>query len=88
MGNQAVGAVFDALLRVSEIPPAAFPKGIQRAVTEQAIKLFRIRPCVAGKKFTFPVAEKFVMFHAQNPDRFFLKLPDVYRAGSKVIIPE
>ena len=88
MGDQAVSAVFDTLLRVAEIPPAAFPKGIQRTVTEQAIKPFRIRSCVAGEKFTFPIAEKFIMFHAQNPDRFFLKLPDASRAGSKVIIPE
>ena len=63
VGHQAVGAVLDPLFGIAEIPPAALPERIKRTVAEQTVEPFRIRPRMAGKKFTFPVAEKPVMIH-------------------------
>ena len=61
MRYEAIGAVLDALVCISKISPAALTECIQRTVTEQAVEMFRIRAGMAGKKFTFPVAEKFIM---------------------------
>ena len=63
VGPQAVGAVFDTLLRVAEIATALVSQGIQGAVAEQAAEAFRVGPGVAGKVFTFPVLKKIVMGH-------------------------
>ena len=62
MWQLAVGAVFDPLLSDLKVPAAFIPQCIQWAVTEQAVKVLRVRYFVAGKIFTFFVAEKRKMF--------------------------
>ena len=62
MGNKAVRAVFDALFRITEIASAAFAQCVQRTVTEQAVKTFRVGTLMAGKIFTFSMAEEFIIF--------------------------
>ena len=57
MRYQAVGAVFDAVGGISEIPTAAFTECVQRAVTKQAVKLFYT--LMARVIFTVPVREEF-----------------------------
>lgn len=58
-----MGTVFDAFFRILKISAASFTKSIKRAVTEQAVEVFRISTRMTGKKFTFPIAEEFIVFH-------------------------
>ena len=62
MRDRTVCTVFDALLRKPEVTSAAFTKGIKRTITEQAVEVFGIYSLMAGKEFTFPVTEKFIVF--------------------------
>ena len=62
MRDRTTRTVLDTLLRVAKITSAAFTKSVKRAVTEQTVEMFGIYSPVTGKKFTFPVAEKFIMF--------------------------
>ena len=62
MWQLAVGAVFDPLLSDLKVPAAFFPQCIQWTVAEQAVEVLRVRYFVAGKIFTFFVAEKRKMF--------------------------
>ncbi len=61
MGNQTVRTVLDALVSIAEVPAAALTQRVKRAVAEQTVEAVRVRTRMAGKIFTFPVAEKFVM---------------------------
>ena len=63
VGPQAVGAVFDTLLRVAEIAAALISQGIQGAVAEHTAKVLRVSTLVAGKIFTFPILIKIIMAH-------------------------
>ena len=63
MRNRAAGAIFDPFFGVPVIASASFSKRVQRTVTEQAIKPFRISGFMAGEKLAFPVAKIFVLFH-------------------------
>ena len=41
VGNQTVGAVLDSLICITEITAAPVSQSVQRAVAEQAVKIFR-----------------------------------------------
>jgi hypothetical protein len=59
--NHAGGAILVALLGISEISAALFPKRVQRTIAEQTVEIFPIVGCVAGKIFAFGVAEELVV---------------------------
>ena len=63
--KHAVHAVFDARLRVAEVPAAFAPEDVQRAVAEQAVEALRVRRLVSGKVFTVGILKKRVvpLFH-------------------------
>lgn len=58
MGKLTICTILDAPVIDPEIAAALFTQCIQRAITKQAVKIFRIRPFVAGKIFAFLVTEK------------------------------
>ena len=58
MRQLAVGTVLYSILRIAEVSSALISKSIQRTVTEQTVKIFRICPFMAWKIFAFSVAEK------------------------------
>ena len=41
VGNQAIGTVLDSLICITKISVAPVTQSIQRAVAEQAVKIFR-----------------------------------------------
>ena len=55
MGQQAVGAVLDAVFQVPEVAAALAAQGIQRAVAEQAVEVLRVAGLVAGEELAGPV---------------------------------
>lgn len=61
MGQLAVCAVFYPILCHPEIPAALISQCIQRAVTEQTVKVLGISPLVTRKIFTFFITEESVM---------------------------
>jgi len=61
MGKQTAGAVFDPLFCVSEASSAFFAQCVQRAVTEQTVKVLRVSGFVAGETLAGGVLEKSVM---------------------------
>lgn len=62
MRDRTTRTVLYTLLRVAKVTSAAFTESVKRAITEQTIEMFGIYSPVTGKKFAFPVAEKFIMF--------------------------
>jgi hypothetical protein len=62
VGNEAVRTILDTFFSISEISAASLTERIEGTVTEKAVEPIRVRTGMAGKKFTFPVAEKAVVF--------------------------
>ena len=62
MRDRTACTILDTLLRVTKVTSAAFTKSIKRTVTEQAVEMFGVYSFMAGKEFTFPVTEKFIVF--------------------------
>ena len=64
MGKEASGAVLYPFLCEAEISAAFVPQHIKRAIAEKTVKIFRIRPFMARKTFTFLMTEigKFLSF--------------------------
>lgn len=58
MWNHAFAAILNAFLRIPEIPAAFAAKGIQRAVTEQAVEVFRSARIMAREKLAFLMLKK------------------------------
>ena len=58
-------AVLDSAFRKMEITTAFISQCIQRTITEQAVKIFRICSFMAWKIFTFFILKKLIIF-AQN----------------------
>ena len=65
MGSQTAGAVFDAILKIYEAPPAFVPQRIQRTIAEQTAECLRVRTLMTGKILAFPVLEEIIMTHLQ-----------------------
>ena len=63
MGFYAAGAVLDSIFRIGKTSAAAVAQRIQRAIAEQAVEVFFLYTLMAGKIFTVPVLEKFVVLH-------------------------
>ena len=61
VGQCAVGADFDALIRIAEISAAPVAQGIQRAIAKQAVKFPVILHLMAGKIRAFPILKKTVI---------------------------
>ena len=76
MGYGTRRTVFYARIRVGEIASTFMPQGIQRTITKQTVKLFRIRTCMAWIVFTFPVLKKLIMLHI--PSGKFFANPLIY----------
>jgi len=71
VGNRAIGAILDTLLKVDEITAALIAESIERTATEHTVKVFRIR-FVAREVFAFVVFKIFaVVFHdnSSNTER-------------------
>ena len=68
VGDQTVGAVLDAILRIGKIAAAFVAQGIQRAVAEQAAEGIFIFYLVARKIFAFFVLKKVVVGHIITSD--------------------
>ena len=58
MGNQAVGAILDAVLGIGKIAAAFVAQGVQGAVAEQAAEGIFVLYLVAGEIFAFFVLKK------------------------------
>ena len=64
MGQSAVGAVFDSLVRIGAVAAALIPQCVQWAIAEQAIKFTFIFYLMARKVFTITILIKTVgIFH-------------------------
>ena len=55
MGQQATGAVLDAVFQIPEIAAAFAAQRIQRAVAEQAVEVLRMVRLMAGEELARPV---------------------------------
>jgi hypothetical protein len=75
VGNQAAGAVLNAILGIGEVSPAFVPQRIQGTVAKQAAELPFLYALMAGKELTFYVLYKLVIFHNDHPDSTVLCLP-------------
>ena len=58
VGEQTIRAILDALFVVAEITAAVFAKRIQRAIAEQAIKIFGALRLMAGEILTLAILKK------------------------------
>ena len=63
MGPQAVGAVLDALFRITEAASAPVSQGIEGAIAKDAAEGFRIGTFMAGKIFTLLILKEIVVTH-------------------------
>ena len=68
--TQAVGAILDTIICISEIAAAPVTKAVQGAVTEKAAERFRICTHVTGKIFTFLILKKIIIGHIYSPSYF------------------
>lgn len=62
MRKLTIRTVFQPLFRITEISSTFVPQCIQRAVTEQTVKIIRISAFMAGKIFTLLMAKKRILF--------------------------
>lgn len=70
MRQQTVAAVLDPFLCILKISPALITQGIQGTVAEKTVKILRVAGLMTGKKFTFFMTEKGIIF--PFPIGFFL----------------
>ena len=64
MGQSAVGAVFDSLVRIGAVTAALITQCVQRAITEQAVKFVIVLYLVARKILARTILKKAVgIFH-------------------------
>lgn len=61
MRNAAVAAVFDAAVRILEVPSAVFAQSIKGTVTEQAVEVFFVYVFVTWEEFACFVIYEFVV---------------------------
>jgi hypothetical protein len=66
---QALGAILDAVIRIKKVASAAVAQGIEGAVAEQTVEVFRVRAGMTGEVFTLLILEKIVMAHFIPPSR-------------------
>lgn len=57
MGKQTSAAIFVSIREMDKFSAAAIPQHVQRAIAEQAIKIFRVGALMTGEIFAFPIAE-------------------------------
>ena len=69
--------ILSAFFVISEISSAPLSEDIQRTVTEQAIKILRIRPRMARIKLAFPVREKCIL------SRGFFSVHSLYKPADR-----
>ena len=62
MGEEAGGAVLDALFIVDEVSSASLAQRIERAVAEKAVEVFPVCTGMAGKEFALFVAKIGIFF--------------------------
>ena len=58
MRQKTGAAILYAIVRIFEVSAAFTAKGVQRAIAEQTVKVFRICSLMAGEILTFFIAEK------------------------------
>ena len=63
MGPYTVAAVFDSTVRIGKTSAAVIAQSIQGAVAKQAVEVFFLYTLMAGKVFTVPILEKFIVLH-------------------------
>ena len=70
MREQAMAAVFDAILQENEIAAAVRAQRLERAITEQTIEITRIVRLMAGEEFTLLILKISIMpFHDFGPPK-------------------
>jgi hypothetical protein len=67
VGDQAVGAVLNAIFGIGEIAAAFIPKGIQGAIAKQAAECAVISATMAREVLTLPVLKIIIMGHRNPP---------------------
>ena len=63
VGAQAVGAVLDALFRITEAASAPVSQSIEGAIAKDTAEGFRIGTFMAGKIFTLLILKEIVVTH-------------------------
>ena len=66
VGDQAVGAILDAVLGIGEIAAAFVTQSIQGAIAEQATKAGFVGYLMTGEVFTFFILKKVVVGHISH----------------------
>ena len=64
---QTTGTILDPVFRIGKAASATVTQRIQRTIAEQAAKGVPVCAFVAGKIFTLPILEKFIMLHFFTP---------------------
>ena len=67
MRAQTTGTILDPVFRIGKAASATVTQRIQRTIAEQAAKGVPVCAFVAGKIFTLPILEKFIMLHFFTP---------------------
>ena len=62
MRQQTAAAVLDPFLCILKVSPALIAQGIQGTVAEKTVKILRVAGLMTGKKFTFFMTEKGIIF--------------------------
>ena len=70
MGKCALCTVFPAIVPINKISTASVPQNVEGTITEQAIKILRVRVFVTGKIFAWTIGKKGIMPHLY-PSRFY-----------------
>jgi hypothetical protein len=65
MGQKTGRAILDAVVQIAEITPTVFPKGIEGAVAEEAVKILPVT-AVTGEVFAVLVLKIFIA-HSASP---------------------
>jgi hypothetical protein len=80
VGKQTAGTVLDTVWQNHKVAPAPVGQGVQRAVAEQAVELFRVRTGMAREIFTVAVRKTGVMRRHDSA------LPSVIRAWRGMLL--
>ena len=91
MGERAAGAYLSAIGMIDKIPAAPIAQNIERAVAEQAVKVLRVCPLVAGEILARPVGEKLTVLcghGSSNVDKdiFMILHPKSIHKNTKLLV--
>ena len=64
-----MGPIIDAVISINKLASAAVAQGIEGAVAEQTVEVFRVRAGMTGEVFALLILEKIVMAHFIPPSR-------------------